>query len=349
MSQHLQETPPADPTTACFSRELDSSVEPLKDNFDRIISYARFSLTEACNLTCTYCLPKGFPQWLKYKAKLGIEEISIILQGLKYCGIKKIRFTGGEPTIHPKALDAVRMAQKLEFGEISLTTNGLLIKDLKEWRRSGLTSINISLDSLEEKIFQEITGSAHLKKVLSTISEALQIGLKTKINTVLMRSINGNPKSIKQLINWAKLLPITLRFIELMPTDLNRSFAKDERIIGAEIEQILNDLGFSPLKKELSSLHSGPASEWDHPNFPGKIGLINPLSCNFCAKCNRIRIRANGHLKLCLFGATDIPLPLDSAKNVESTIRKVISQKPEKHLLNQNVSGNVATFRTIGG
>jgi len=323
---------------------------PLSDAFDRRLHYLRFSLTEACNLSCAYCLPDGFPEWLRHKATLNLNAIKNILTAFRSLGFRKVRFTGGEPTVHKKCIDAIKIARDLGFESIALTTNGLLIKNLNDWRAAGLSLLNVSLDSLDDDEFFKLTKNRGAKIVSDLVEEACASGLEVKSNAVLLRSINGNETSINKMIDWAIARPMTLRFIELMNTGLNSSFAKEERVLGKEIEPYLLRRGFSldrPAPNKISV--AGPSTDYFSASYPGKIGLINPMSCNFCDRCNRLRITARGALKMCLFGNQDIPLDTASPENIASAIRASIGTKPERHHLESGDSGNVSTFRTVGG
>jgi cyclic pyranopterin phosphate synthase len=323
---------------------------PVHDPFKRRLHYLRFSLTEACNLSCTYCLPDGFPEWLRHKSTLDLAAISNILQAFRAMGFRKVRFTGGEPTVHRKCIDAVRIARDLGFESIALTTNGLLIKNLQEWRDAGLSLLNVSLDSLDEEEFYKITKNRGAARVAALVDEACDTGLEVKTNAVLMRSVNGHEKNITGLIDWAIARPMTLRFIELMNTGLNSSFASQERVLGSEIVPYLTKRGFTvdtPDQRRISV--AGPSTDYYSSQFPGRVGLINPLSCNFCDRCNRLRITAKGALKMCLFGNSDVPLDTGSPAAIEAAVRAAIEHKPERHHLEQGDSGNVSTFRTIGG
>lgn len=324
--------------------------QPLFDFRGRRLNYLRFSLTEACNMACTYCLPDGYPQWYRHKATLTLPQITTLLGGFRRLGFRKVRFTGGEPTTHRSCLQAVAVADSLGFETIALTTNALLIGDLKPWVDAGLTHLNVSLDSLDEYEFLQLTKSKELKKVLQVIEQAVILGIKTKVNTVLMRSINGSQASIQRLLDWSSNTPITLRFIELMDTGLNHSFAARERILGTEIEPLLVERGYERVNQYLGTPDpEGPAVNYVHPEWPGQIGLINPLSGNFCSTCNRLRVTARGKLKLCLFGDNDSALDMTSPEAVALNVQQLIGTKPERHYLDVGNFGNVATFRTIGG
>lgn len=323
--------------------------EPLIDPFKRRLHYLRFSLTEACNLSCTYCLPDGFPEWYRHKARLNTKDIGTILRGFRQLGFRKARFTGGEPTVHPGCLAAVQDAADAGYEEIALSTNGLLIKDLNSWRNAGLTQVNISLDSINPDVFFKMAKSRDVARVIDTVEAAVAAGITTKINAVVMRHINLD--ATDALIEWALKLPITLRFIELMPTGLNQTFSTTERVLNSELKPKLDAFGLKPLASTsgLASQLRGPAQIFTSPDHIGKIGLINPLSSNFCGNCNRLRMTARGSLRLCLFGDNDLPLDLTSPESVVQSVRAVIHQKPERHHLEENQFGNVSTFRTIGG
>lgn len=324
--------------------------KPLFDSFDRRLHYLRFSLTEACNLSCTYCLPDGFPEWLRHKSTLNLDAIKNVLIAFRSLGFRKVRFTGGEPTVHKKCIEAVRFARDLGFESIAITTNALLINNLREWQEAGLTLLNVSLDTLDENEFYKITKNRNLKKVTDLVDEACRIGLEVKTNAVLLRSVNGHEKNIGEMIDWAISRPMTLRFIELMNTGLNSSFAGKERVLGTEIIPLLEKRGFGLVDTNRDKISiSGPATDFFSSDFPGKVGLINPMSCNFCERCNRLRVTARGGLKMCLFGDKDIPFDLTSVTSITDTVRAAIGKKQERHHLESGNTGNVSTFRTIGG
>ena len=357
MTSHFIEPP----TNDCFDLELSYNANTkedmqgyfgtsLLDSRQRRLHYLRFSLTEACNMACTYCLPDGFPEWYRHKAQLTLTQIKVLLEGFRWLGFRKVRFTGGEPTIHPDCLESIRIARRLGFEKIAITTNGLLMGELTQWLEAGLTHLNVSLDSLDPEVFKRMTKSSKLSQVVSVIEQGLALGLSVKINTVLMKSLNGSEQSIRDLIEWALKRPLTLRFIELMDTKLNAPFANSERVLGSTIEPILRQLGLAPSSTHGKTVNTdGPAVDFTSADHPGTIGLINPMSGNFCSKCNRLRITAKGRLKLCLFGDNDAPLDCSSPDAVALNVRQLIGTKPERHYLDAGNFGNVATFRTIGG
>jgi cyclic pyranopterin phosphate synthase len=243
------------------------------------------------------------------------------------------------------------MAADFGFEDIALSTNGLLIKDIRSWRDAGLNRINFSIDTLDPDEFFKIAKSRDIKRVIDTVDDAIDAGIETKVNAVLLRSTNFG--STEQMIDWALARPMTLRFIELMPTALNMKFSEAERVLGTELEPLLRSRGLVPEVNPMRGPNlRGPASNWiSAPGqiHKGKVGLINPMSKNFCDDCNRLRVTARGALRLCLFGQGEAPLLLDSAATVADSVRAVIDKKPERHNLEKNDIGNVSTFRTIGG
>ena len=320
---------------------------PLFDRFGRRMHYLRFSLIEACNMSCHYCLPEGFPEWYRHKAKMDHQSIATLLSGFRQLGFRKVRFTGGEPTLHPNCLDAIKQARLLGYEAIAMTTNAALINTVDPWINAGLTQINISLDSLNPETFHKITKSSRLPSILRVIDDFLAAGTKVKINTVLLRSVNSS--EAEELIQWALERPLSLRFIELMPTKLNASFVNQEQVRAGDLLPLVAKYHLQPLAEPKGISTAGPAAELGNPAFPGRIGFINPLSCNFCDRCNRLRVTAKGAVKLCLFGNQDTPLDLSNPGSVEAQMRGLIHQKDERHHLETGDVGNVETFRNIGG
>ena len=350
-------------STACEEKLLDVNLntpedvrayfgDPVCDAWGRHLNYLRLSITESCNMACRYCLPQGFPGWESAKFQMPFETISNFLQAFRKLGFEKVRFTGGEPSLHPNLLSAIEEARSLGYETISLTTNGSYIRTCLSLAQAGLTHINISLDSIYEDTFFKITGNKNLKKVLSLIDQALELRMKVRLNTVVLRTQNFC--EIPQLIEWAKDKPLTLRFIELMPTHLHQAYFKENWVSNEEVKQLAGSLGYAP-SSHLDSLRvfsepAGPATLYDHPKFPCRLGFISPLSCNFCSRCNRVRVTAQGKLRLCLFSQNDLVLPIeDCPEGLAKTIRSLLSQKQEAHTLTQGTMGNVAHFRAIGG
>ena len=299
-------------------------------------------------MACTYCLPDGYPEWYRHKALLNRSAVLTLLTGFRMAGFSKVRFTGGEPTLHPNCLEAVQTAKKLGFEQICLTTNGLSRITPEEWAHAGLSHVNVSLDSLNAERFEQMTKSREHARVLNFILSSVNAGLKVKINTVLLRSQNRS--EAPAMMQWALERALTLRFIELMPTGLNNSFDIAERVLATELHDEAYTLGLLPQTADSKQRQlAGPEQTWTHPTLPGRIGFISPLSCNFCGDCNRLRVTAKGELKMCLFSSENQKIPLDNPEQVVRFLTTAIQAKPERHHLEQRKWGNVATFRTIGG
>ena len=322
--------------------------EPVQDSWGRHLNYLRLSITESCNMACRYCLPQGFPGWESAKFQMPFETISNFLHAFRKLGFEKVRFTGGEPSLHPNLLSAIEEARSLGYETISLTTNGSYIRKCSSLVEAGLTHINISLDSICENTFFKITGNKNLKKVLALIDQALGLQMKVRLNTVVLRTQNFC--ELSDLLQWVKDKPLTLRFIELMPTHLHKNYFKENWVSNKEVEQLARSLGYAP-SSHLDSLEpAGPATLYDHPKQDCRLGFISPLSCNFCSRCNRVRVTAQGKLRLCLFSENDLALPIgQDSEQLAETIRSLLNQKQETHALGQGQVGNVVHFRVIGG
>lgn len=322
--------------------------QSLRDSMNRHLTYLRISLTEACNMACVYCLPKGFPEWKDAKHYMPYDTAKTMLETFKILGFQKVRITGGEPTLHPNLDQVISVARELGYETISMTTNGSQIKDLRLLRDAGLTHINISLDSLSPAIFKSITGSGAFTRVLDLIDNAHHLGLITKLNTVVLKNVNDG--QIPEFIEWATGRPLTLRFIELMPTGLNQSQFKQWHVPNTEIKTLATSLGFYPSIKSNPLEPAGPATLYEHPTLPGKLGFISPLSCKFCDLCNRVRVTAKNKLRMCLFSEHDMDLPIhQGAVALSEFVRDAVHNKPHQHQLEHGTWGNVSHFRNIGG
>lgn len=303
----------------------------MKDSFGREINYLRVSLTDRCNLRCEYCMPEEGIEKVKHKDILSLEDTYEIIKAFVDLGIDKIRFTGGEPLVRLGVVDLISKVSKLEgVKEIAMTTNGVLLekyaKDLKE---AGLTRVNISLDTLNEAKYREITRGGELQKVLNGIRAAKEAGLTPiKLNTVLIGGFNED--EIPSIINLTRDEEIDVRFIELMPIGEAAGFAKEKFIPNSRILDAVK--GLMPLE---SREKSSPALYYRLPGAKGKVGIINPISCKFCKDCNRVRLTSTGMLKLCLHSNREIDLKehLRDKADLSQIIRDAIYTKEEEHHL----------------
>ncbi len=303
----------------------------MKDSFGREINYLRISVTDLCNLRCRYCMPQeGIPK-LPHENVLSVEEIETLAKAFVNLGINKIRLTGGEPLVRRGILDIVERIGKLEgVKDFAITTNGVLLKNLaQELKNRGLKRVNISLDTLKEEKYKYITRIGNIKDVLEGIEVAKKVGLTPiKINTVLVRGFNDD--EIEDLARLTEREEIDVRFIELMPIG---EALKNESIKYISNQIVLEKLPeLIPLEKKDPS---SPALYYKLPNAKGRIGLINPISCKFCKYCNRVRLTAQGKMKLCLHSDEEVDLKeaLRKGQDIESIIIDAINRKPESHQL----------------
>lgn len=306
-------------------------MDVLKDSFGRNITYLRISVTDLCNLRCKYCMPEEGITKVHHSDILSIEEIEKIAKVFVKLGVKKIRLTGGEPLLRAGILDIVERIGKLEgLKDFAITTNGVLLKKYaKELKIRGLKRVNISLDTLDENKYKNITRTGKLKDVLEGIEAAKEVGLTPiKINTVLIGGFNDD--EIIDLVKITEKEDIDIRFIELMPIGEaikleSKNFVSNEIVLEKVPELV------SVAREDISS----PAVYYKLPKGKGRVGLINPISCKFCEYCNRVRLTAQGKLKLCLHSNDEIDLKetLRNGQDIEKIIIDAIGQKPESHHL----------------
>lgn len=322
----------------------------LQDPFKRRFSYLRLSLTESCNFRCNYCLPDG-SACDNRSSELSVAEIRHLVQGFALAGTRKVRLTGGEPTLRRDLCDIISTVREIDgITQVALTTNGYrLNKDIHHWLDAGLTALNVSVDSLDADTFHLVTGQDRLPDILAGIDRALALGLgKVKINTVLLRQYNG--QSLARFLDFIRDKPISLRFIELMQTGDNGGFFAAQHQSGASIATALTQQGWQLLGR---SADAGPALEYAHPDYLGTIGLIMPYSAHFCDDCNRLRVSSTGQLFLCLFAEQHQnlrPLLADAdPAAVVAFLRQQLLSKPYSHQLAAANTGLTRQLAMIGG
>lgn len=303
------------------------------DKFGRRINYARISITDLCNLRCKYCMPEEGVTKKDCKEILRIEDFITIVRVLAELGIDKIRLTGGEPLVRRGLLSlADEIGSIKEFKDFAITTNGILLPKFgKDLRKAGVKRVNISLDTLNPEKYRDITRGGDLSQVLAGLDTALNEGFeKVKINVVLIKGFNED--EIEKFVNMTRNIPIDVRFIELMPFVGQQNFAFGKYIPGTSVLNRCKDL--IPLKREDAS---SPAKYYKLPDAKGKVGLIEPLSHQFCDKCNRLRITADGHLLNCLHSRkeTDLREKLNDPEGLKSLIIKAVNEKPETHHISE--------------
>ncbi len=304
----------------------------MTDGFGRTIDYLRISVTDKCNLRCKYCMPSEGIDFIPHEELLSLEEIFRLVRIMEGMGITKVRITGGEPLVRKNLIKLIRDINSLSgVKEIAMTTNGVLLGDcVKELKEAGLTGVNISLDTTDAEHYTEITGADAADRVLESIEAALQQGLRVKLNCVPCRE--WNDADIESIALLAKEQAVDVRYIELMPVGCGRNFT------GIPSDEILNRLEakYGPAKESAEKRGNGPAKYYDLDGFQGKIGFISPISHKFCSECNRIRLTAEGRLKLCLHYNHGLELkPLlrggASDEEIKLAIKEALMRKPMAH------------------
>ncbi|WP_042011030.1 GTP 3',8-cyclase MoaA [Aeromonas fluvialis] len=324
---------------------------PLEDGFSRRFYYLRLSITDVCNFRCTYCLPDGYrPQGRK--SFLSVDEIRRVVGGFAAMGTRKVRLTGGEPSLRrdfTSIIDAVAGTPGIE--KVAMTTNGYRLKErAREWFDAGLTALNVSVDSLDPRQFHQITGENKLAEVMEGIEAALAAGFTSvKINAVLLKGLNDY--QLDAFLGWIRHKPIELRFIELMQTGEMDTLFQNHHVSGEQIKQRLMESGWV---QQLRGKDDGPAQVFMHPESQGGVGLIMPYSKDFCAGCNRLRVSSVGKLHLCLFGDNGVELRdllgADSQQEaLQQRIRSALSGKAATHRLHEGNAGATPHLASIGG
>lgn len=297
----------------------------MKDTFEREIAYLRVSLTDLCNLRCTYCMPPEGVKKREHQAILSLEEIEEIVREAAALGIRKVRLTGGEPLVRRGVTTLCRKLRSIpELEELALTTNGILLPGLAaELKAAGVDRVNISLDTLDPEKYRRITRGGALEEALAGIQAAWDAGLTPlKLNCVLIGGFNDD--EIPALAALTREGPVEVRFIELMPIGDAAGFGPEAYL---SCEAALERL---PRLERLPE-SGGVAERYRLPGAAGTVGLIRPLSRCFCARCDRIRLTADGCLKPCLHSREEIPIRGLHGEALRSRLRQAILHKPERH------------------
>ncbi len=316
------------------------------DKYNREIDYLRISLTDKCNLKCIYCMPNNTVDNNYINDNLTLNNYKFIIKQLSKLGIKKVRFTGGEPLISPYLDDIIEYTKnECEISDICITTNAIGLMDrIENLKEKGLKKVNISIDSLDKYKYKKITRGGDLEQVIKSINKCIDIGIKVKINCVLIKGLNDN--EIYDFIELTKENSIDVRFIELMPLGEGLDiFEKGYINVQENLKQIH---GLKSIKNEDKSV----AAYYKIDNYKGRVGMITPMSCSFCSNCNRIRITSNGNLKLCLHSREELNIKpyLNDKDEFLEVMKKHIYVKPEKHKLIENKkSDTTRKMYQIGG
>lgn len=323
----------------------------LQDGFGRRFHYLRLSVTDACNFRCFYCLPNGYARPEGQAEPLSEAELLRLVRGFAPLGIQKVRLTGGEPTLRRDLLSVAQGIHQIPGIErLALSTNGYRLKPLaRGLLDAGIRGLNVSVNSLSRTTYRQITGQDKLPAVLEGIEEALALGFPSvKVNVVLLKGINDH--EVGDFFTWARNTPLHIRFIELMPTELNQG-AQAHRLAS---DSVLNRLLEEGWLRQERRVDDGPAVEFRHPTARGSVGYIAPYDRSFCSNCNRLRVTSQGLLRLCLFGASGVSLrPLlqsdEQQMALKMRIQQLLSGKSISHRLNEGVVGETASFSVMGG
>jgi len=333
---------------------IETVAEPLVDAFRRPITYLRVSVTDRCNLRCVYCMPEAGLPWIPKPDVLSYEEVAEIVRAAARIGVRSIRLTGGEPLIRRNLDRLVAMIAAIPgIDDIALSTNGLLLADqAPALAAAGLRRVNVSLDTLQDERFTAIARRPGLARTLAGIDAAIAAGLgPVKINCVLMRGTNDD--EIEAFAELTRKRAVHIRFIEVMPVTENVDLQRNTWISSDEVLERLGTVG--ALHAVPNPHGNGPARTFAYDDAPGTVGVISPLAHDYCETCNRVRLSADGRLKLCLFGDNmiDLRTPLRSGGGqtaIESILRNSMHIKPERHHLQLGeASSQMRAFSEIGG
>ncbi|WP_312640415.1 GTP 3',8-cyclase MoaA [Hydrogenoanaerobacterium sp.] len=321
------------------------------DLHNRNIDYLRISVTDRCNLRCVYCMPAEGIEACAHDEVLTYEEILKVCRCAAALGICKIKLTGGEPLARKGVAGLIRQLKEIDgIEQVTMTSNGVLLyEQLPALVEAGLDAVNISLDTLDPKRFEQITRGQRFDTVLKSIDLALQLGIRVKINCLPVREFNGD--HLMQMAELAHTRPIDVRFIELMPIGYGKDLTP---IPSSEIQELLYRT-YGELTPCTQELGNGPASYFSLAGFQGNIGFISAVSTCFCSNCNRIRLTSTGFLKLCLHYNKGIELR-DllrggiSDADLTKLLRDAILEKPTQHQFGSHiVDEEQHTMAEIGG
>ena len=324
------------------------------DQFGRRVEYVRVSVTDKCNLRCVYCMPLDGLDWLKRESLLSYEEIASVLRTLAGMGLEKVRITGGEPLVRKDLPRLVEMVAAIPgIVDISLSTNAVLLGDqARALRDAGISRVNVSLDSLQEDRVDAIARRpGSFGRIMEGLDAAEAVGFDPiKINVVLIGGQNDDEIEDFALITRDR--PWHIRFIELMPTGSNLDLSADNFVSCQEALARIRRMG--SIEPVDGPAGNGPATYFRFPGAAGTVGVITPMSHNYCDRCNRMRLTADGQLRPCLFGSiqTNLRDPLRAGEDLVPLIEETLRIKPERHYLIQGSdegSGGLVALSQTGG
>lgn len=329
------------------------AIEPMSDSYGRRINYLRISLTDACNLRCVYCMPEDMTFRPRHEL-MSDEELLLLVRVGASLGVNKIRLTGGEPTIRPNLIEIVReIANTPGIKDLAMTTNGLLLPKLaKPLAEAGLRRVNISIDTLDAKKFRQITRWGDLDDIWRAIRASEEAGLTPiKLNCVVVRNFNDGEDMV-QLARLTLENDWDVRFIEMMPFGEITDFQQTNVVTFQEMRQRIED-AFGPLE-EASYDFVDPSRPFRIPGAMGTLGFISSVTEPFCQGCGRVRLTADGKLRLCLLRDDEVDLltPLRAGASFEELrilMRDGSYHKPWGHGLAQGIVAEKRAMNQIGG
>jgi cyclic pyranopterin phosphate synthase len=321
------------------------------DQFGRRIEYLRISVTDRCNFRCRYCMPQEGLPWLPKQDILRYEEIRDVVAQLAPLGLKRIRITGGEPTIRPQLASLIRMLRDIRgIEDIALSTNGVkLPEQAVELRDAGLDRVNISADSLQADRVVSIARRNLGFDLVRSATAAEQAGLgPIKVNVVVMRGINED--EVAAFAALTKVHPWHVRFIELMPVGELRELTWDHVVPSDEVLAMARTQG-ELFEDAGPVMGNGPARYFRYAGAAGSIGIITPMTHTYCGTCNRVRLTADGRLRTCLFGDHEVDLrtALRAGLPLEPLFVRALAEKPKEHGLLQMQVGGLRALSQVGG
>lgn len=318
--------------------------DPLVDGFARRIRYLRVSVTDRCNYRCSYCMPEELGDQLRFEQKsqvLSFEELERVVGIFARLGVRKVRLTGGEPTVRKGIVDLARRLRAASgIEQLVMTSNGHLLDELaRPLADAGVSAINISLDTLDAAKFSEITGRGDLARVIAGIDAALAAGMRVKINTVALRGVND--AELVALCEFAWARGATPRFIEHMPMSGGQLYANTAEITAAQIRAAI-EAAHGPLAPSETGRDAGPARYWRCG--PGEVGIISAMTEHFCDDCNRLRLTATGDLHACLghddaISLRDIMRRAGTDDDVVAAIAGAVTGKRAGHVFERTGEG----------
>ncbi len=316
---------------------MENNNNPMQDNHGRAHNYLRISITEHCNLRCTYCMPAEGIALTPRAHLMTADEIVTIAKTFVKLGVTKIRLTGGEPLVRKDAKIIIEQLGKLGV-ELTLTTNGILVHEfIDTFKEAGITTLNVSIDSLKKDKFNQITRRNYFEKLIENLDLLEVNNFKVKLNVVVIKGFNDN--EIIDFIELTKDLNIQIRFIEFMPFDGNQ-WNKEKLVSYADILSQVNAFYIEESVERTQDKPNDTAKNHKITSYKGSFSVISSVTNPFCSSCNRIRLTADGKLKNCLFSNTETSL-LDTLRAGDSIEPLIFQNIKSKHAMRGGMDDDI--------